>query len=152
MDHARKFRADLETQDPMARVRSRVESGQSLEGLDKILRFSPTSRDAEQDGSRERGPGFSARDIAQAIDLVHEAAQSIRVAEDRARDGEARTQALLQRATEELKSAEARVQAAEARARTAETRSQEAEARLREAEDWLRQVFSAISEELPLRR
>lgn len=152
MDQARKFRTDGEAEELVPRLRSRLETSPVLEGLDKVLRFSAGTRDAGQELSRERAGMLSARDISQAIDLVHEAAQSIRAAEDRAREGEARTQALLERATEELKNAEARVQAAEARARLAETRAQDADARLREAEGWLRQVFSAISEELPQRR
>ena len=152
MEQARKFRTDADPEDPFARLRSRAEASPAVESLDKVLRFSPGTRDAGQDAARERAGALSARDITQAIDLVHEAAQSIKAAEDRVREGDARTQALLERATEELKNAEARVQAAEARARTAEGRAQDADTRLREAEGWLRQVFSAISEELPQRR
>lgn len=152
MEHARRSRIDVDATDAIARLRPRQDSSPVLDGLDKVLRFSPGLREAGQEVPRERAGPVSARDISQAIDLVHEAAQSIKAAEDRARDGEARTQALLERATEELKNAEARVQAAEGRARAAEARAQDADARLREAEGWLRQVFSAISEELPQRR
>lgn len=152
MDQARKLRTEFDGDDPIARLRSRPDAGPVLDGFDKVLRFSPGARAPDSEAPRERAGSLSARDITQALDLVHEAAQSIKAAEERVRESDGRSQALLQRATEELKSAEARVQAAEARARTAETRAQDAEARLREAEGWLRQVFSAISEELPQRR
>ena len=118
-----------------------------LEGLEKVLRFAAPRKD----GEGERSASLSAHDITYAIDLVHDAAKSIKAAEERVREGDARTQAIAQRATEELKSAEARVQAAEARARAAEARIQEAEARAHEAENWLRQIFSTISDELPAR-
>lgn len=147
MDTARKSRPLAE--DDVNRLRARAETVPGFDGLEKVLRFSLPGR--EGDAGRDRASTLSARDISQAMDLVHEAAQSIRAAEERARDGEARTQALLQRATEELKAAEARVQASEAKARAAETRAQESEARASESEGWLRQIFATISEELPRR-
>ena len=150
MDQARKLRPNADDDLPsLSRLKPTLPSG--IEGLEKVLRFTTPGREGEPESGRERGV-FTSREITHAIDLVHEAAQSIRTAEERVRDGEARTQALLERATEELKSAEGRVQAADARARAAESRAQEAETRAREAENWLRQIFSAISEELPQKR
>ena len=149
MELARKYKSEFDGEDFR---RTRPESVGALDGLEKVLRLSLPGREAEQDGNRDRAAGISARDISQAMELVHAAAQSIRTAEERARDGEARTQALLQRATEELKGMEVRLQAADNRARTAEGRVQEAEARAKEAENWLRQIFATISEELPTRR
>lgn len=147
MSAVRKFRADAAGEDV-----SRGESSGTFDGLERVLRFSLQATEATPDAARDRSGMLTGRDIAQALDLVHEAAQNIRAAEERARDGEARTQALLQRATEELRQAEARVQAAEGRTRAAEARAQESETRAKEAENWLRQIFATIAEELPARR
>lgn len=155
MDVARRAQAEPEVDAMFARSADRLEPPRSLSELEKIFRLPPPPREDDPPTSRERTerhPGFTARDISHAIDLVHEAAQSIRAAEERARDGESRTQALLQRAAEELKSADARAQLAEARARAAEARAQDAENRAKEAENWLHQIFATISEELPGRR
>lgn len=154
MDVARRARTEPDDDGSLARGRDRSDPPRSLHEIEKIFRLSSSSRDVEasQRERADRGPGFTARDISHAIDLVHEAAQSIRAAEDRARDGEARTQALLQRAAEELKNADSRAQACEARARAAEARAHDAETRAKEAENWLHQIFATISEELPARR
>lgn len=149
MDSARKVRVEGGSDDVSDRGRARPESG--LDTLEKVLRFTLPGRESEADGSRARSQNLSVRDITHALELVHGAAQSIKAAEERAREGEVRTQALVHRATEELKSAEARVQASEARVRASEARAQEAEARAREAEEWLSQIFATISEELPPR-
>lgn len=119
------------------------------DGIEKVLRFTlPEKRDEPS----VRTTSLTARDFAEAVDIVHGAAEAIRAAESRSRDAEARTQLLVQRATEELKNAETRIQAAEARAQSAEARAAEAEARTKEAESWLRQIFSTITEELPVQR
>lgn len=155
MDGARRAWAEPEDDASVARGRERVDPPRSLSELEKIFRLPSPARDGETPNPRERAehnPGFTARDISHAIDLVHEAANNIRAADERAREGEARTQALLQRAAEELKNADARAHAAEARARAAEARAQEAESRAKEAENWLHQIFATISEELPTRR
>lgn len=150
MDNLRRLRRDEESDEQIARPRSPTPSG--LDGLEKMLRVSMGGREGEPEESRERlVSAISAREIAQAMDLVHEAAKNIRLAEERARDGEARAQSLLQRATEELKGMEARIQSTEARARAAEARAQDAEARAKEAEGWLQQIFSTICQELPPR-
>ena len=165
MDVARKFRADLSGDDGQrARPRPAAETG--FDSLEKVFRLStPTEGQREPMSQREplsqREPEvqrerishrldvLTSRDIARALDLIHDAAQKIRAAEDQARDGEAKTQALLTRATEELAAMESRTQAAEARARVAEARLQDAETRAKEAEAWLRQIFTTIADELP---
>lgn len=119
------------------------------EGIEKVLRFTLPEK---REDSSARPTSMMARDFAAAVDIVHGAAEAIRAAESRTREAEARTQLLVQRATEELKNAETRIQAAEARAQAAEARAQDAEARMTEAESWLRQIFSTITEELPLYR
>ncbi|TDR88007.1 hypothetical protein [Enterovirga rhinocerotis] len=136
--------------DDAAPVRSRA-GGPLLtpEDFDKILRLTPTWREGRAEPGRERPSILTSRDVAAALELVHEAAASIRAADERARDGDARVQIVIRRAAEEVKAAEDRARAAEARAQLAEIRTQEAEARAEEAENWLRQIFATISEELP---
>jgi hypothetical protein len=122
----------------------------SLASLDKALRLALAPTEQATEARPERN-GPAKRDLSAALDLVHQAAESIRVTEHRAREMEARTRALADRATEELKLAEQRIQAAEARARAAEERAQQAEARTQEAEEWLKRIHDVIVEELPPR-
>lgn len=138
--------------------RQRMPAPTGLNSLEKVLRFALPGRDDAGAAPTRTSPVPSARDLARALELIHEAAQAMRASEERAREGEARNQALAQRATEELRAAEAKIQGSEARARAAEARVHETEERLREAEartteieTWLAQIFSTISEELPLR-
>ena len=125
------------------------------DGIEKVLRFAtPAPKAVEPEPAhapKAAGP-VTAREFATAIDFVHEAAQAIKAAEERTREAESRTHSLAQRAAEELKNAELRIQALEARVRAAEGRAQEAETRAKEADAWLRQIFTTISEELPVRR
>lgn len=129
-----------------ARAKSSAVTG---EGIEKVLRFTLPEKREEPSA---RATSLTARDFAAAVDIVHGAAEAIRAAESRSREAESRTQLLVERATEELKNAETRIHAAEARAQAAETRAQEADARMKEAESWLRQIFSTITEELPVNR
>jgi hypothetical protein len=125
------------------------------EGIEKVLRFAapaPKAMESEHAPAPKAAGPVTAREFATAIDFVHEAAQAIKAAEERTREAESRTQGLAQRAAEELKNAELRIQALEARVRAAEGRAQEAETRAKEADAWLRQIFTTISEELPVRR
>jgi hypothetical protein len=156
MDHARKLARDeaAGAQGAAARPR-RDEQDTALTGLDKVRRFAmtPPPRDAapEPPCERERdAPGR--RDWSAALDLVHNAAEAIRVTEERAEAMESRAQTLAERATEELQAAALRIQAAEARAKAAEARAQEAEARAKDAEAWLARLHDVIIEELPTRR
>lgn len=125
---------------------------ESLDGLEKVLRFALPGRAPEAEPIQDRGSSFTAREMTRLMDLVHEAAKAIRAAEDRSRDYDARAKAIAERATEEIKSAEARTEEAESRARAAELRAHEAEVRAKEADNWLRQIFMTVSEELPVRR
>jgi hypothetical protein len=150
MEQARRVRHEDEFEPQPERAKAREAEAASPEGLEKVLRFAlPGKQDGESAG--RTGP-VTAREFAAAVDIVHEAAEAMRAAEGRSRDADARTQALAQRATEELKNSELRVQAAEGRARAAEARAQEAEQRAKDAEAWLRQIFSTIAEELPVKR
>lgn len=152
MEQARKVsREDApEAQHGVARLR-RDEQENGLAGLDKVLRFALTPREQAGEAAREREiPGR--RDWSAALDLVHDAAEAIRVTEERAQAMETRAQTLAERATEELQAAVVRIQAAEARAKAAEARAQDAEARAKDAEAWLVRLHDVIVEELPSRR
>ena len=115
-----------------------------------MLRLALNPKDQASEARSERNC-LAKRDLAAALDLVHQAAESVRVTENRAQDMEMRTRALADRATEELRLAESRIQAAEARARAFEDRAVQAEARLHEAEEWLKRIHDVIVEELPPR-
>jgi hypothetical protein len=147
------LRLQPEDMAPMPPERPKVES--VSEGIEKVLRFAapaPKALESEPAPAHKAAGPVTAREFATAIDFVHEAAQAIKAAEERTREAESRTQGLAQRAAEELKNAELRIQALEARVRAAEGRAQEAETRAKEADAWLRQIFTTISEELPVRR
>lgn len=150
METARRLRDEDEAL--IEAPRTRVDAEKVSEGIEKVLRFAMPPRAGEPGPAGRSSAPMTAREFAAAIDLVREAAEAMKVAENRTREAEARTQTVAQRAAEELKSAEARLQATEARVRTAEARAQDAEARAQEADSWLRQILSTISEELPVRR
>ena len=154
MEQARRIYAEDETFAPTDRAPVRAEVEGSAESIEKVLRFATPTKPAEHDApipQRTQGP-VTARELAAAMDFVHEGATAIKAADDRARDAEARTQAIAQRATEELKNAELRIQALEGRLRAAEARAHDAETRAKEADGWLRQIFATIAEELPTPR
>lgn len=147
-DQARPISADeyvLPMSEPSYPRINDIEAG--VDGTDRVVRFTlPETRE----NAGMQTTSLTARDFAAAVDIVHGAAEAIRAAEARSREAEVRSELLVQRATEELTNAETRVQAAEGRAQAAEIRAQEAEARTKEAESWLRQIFSTITEELPV--
>ncbi len=152
MEQARKLQRDETADAQVAAPRLRRDEGDGgLAGLDKVLRFALTPRDQAVEAPRER-EAPARRDWSAALDLVHDAAEAIRLTEERAQAMEARAQTLAERATEELQAAAMRIQAAEARARAAEARAQEAEARAKDAEAWLVRLHDVIVEELPSRR
>jgi hypothetical protein len=107
----------------------RADAGNSLSVADKILRL------ATKDQAIDSPSGEPARFTGQAsLDLLHQVAAVIRT-------NEARTDAVLQRAIDELKAAEGRIKALEARALQAETRA-------REAERWLARLHEAMQDKL----
>ena len=86
----------------------------------------------------ERAPAAGpARDWSAALDLVNEAYEAIRIAEERASAAEAYSTQLAQYHAEQLRVAEARLSAAEKRAEVAE-------ARARDAEEWLVKFHDTI--------
>lgn len=152
MEQARRIYAEDETATfaNAERAAPLTDSEQTSASIEKVLRFAtPVAKPAEAEaGPRPTSP-VTARELAAAMDFVHDAAAMIRAAEERAREAEARTQSVAQRAAEELKTAELRIQSLEGRLRAAEARGQDAETRAKEADGWLRQIFATIAEELP---
>jgi hypothetical protein len=116
-----------------------------LDHLDKIRRLAllhrgnkgpdPVERERRPPGSRPE------RSLNATLELLRQAGDAIKRVEERAQETEARSDMLLQRATDELKAAEARIDAAEARARTAE-------ARVQELEEWLDRIHEVITQEI----
>lgn len=97
-------------------------------GTDRVLRFGPAApaRQFPEDAAKQAGES--------ALDLVHQVAIAIK-------SNEARTEAIVQRAIDELKAAEERIKMLEARALHAESRASE-------AEKWLLRLHDAIQEKL----
>jgi DNA repair exonuclease SbcCD ATPase subunit len=131
---------------------------ENLNGPDKILRLASVSRGQSAERSEEGGDDVARRGAA-AIDLVRQAAASIRATENRLHETETRGEALVQRAIKELRETETRVQglvsrlkSAEVRAQVMEARWQENEARARQAEEWLARLHQAIFEDLASKR
>jgi hypothetical protein len=77
------------------------------------------------------------RDWSSAIDLVNEACEAVRLAEERAATAERYSQQLNQYYSEQVKGLELRLQ-------TAEKRADAANARAGEAEEWLIRFHDAI--------
>jgi hypothetical protein len=85
---------------------------------------------------REEKP-LQKRDWSSAIDLVNEACEAVRLAEERASTAERYSQQLNQYYAEQVKGLELRLQ-------TAEKRAEAANARAAEAEEWLVRFHDAI--------
>ena len=153
MEQARRIFPEHDTSPAAERPAGWTDTEQTSEGIEKVLRFAmPQKADGDQAGNPRPMTPVTARDLASAIDFIHEAAAAMRAADERTREAENRTQALAQRAAEELKNAEMRIQALEARLRAAEARAQDSDLRANEADAWLRQIFTTIADELPARR
>jgi hypothetical protein len=86
---------------------------------------------------RTPSPATPQRDWSAALDLVNEAYEAIRIAEERAAAAEDYSKQLTQYHSEQLRVADARLAAAEKRAEAAE-------ARAREAEEWLVKFHDTI--------
>ncbi len=105
------------------------------ENRDRVLKFSNSFKD-RSGGAGERGDQPK-RDWSSAIDLVNEAFEAIRLADERAVAAENYHQQLIQHHKEQVRSLDARIAAAEKRAETAE-------GRLKEAESWLARFHDTI--------
>jgi hypothetical protein len=91
---------------------------------------------AGADSGREE-KSLQKRDWSSAIDLVNEACEAVRLAEERASTAERYSQQLNQYYAEQVKGLELRLQ-------TAEKRAEAANARAAEAEEWLIRFHDAI--------
>lgn len=105
----------------------------------KVFPFSAPYKPWPPQGATDRAgsAGSPQRDWSAALDLVNEAYEAIRIAEERAAAAEDYSKQLTQYHSEQLRVADARLAAAEKRAEAAE-------ARAREAEDWLVKFHDAI--------
>jgi hypothetical protein len=133
-----------------------------LEEIGRILPTGSTQRVGSPALSVVNSEGIGAKDFSDAIDLIHQAAERVRLSEAQAEEVQERTKLLLGRAKEELEVARAlaneaerrateterRLVGSETRARTAEARAAAAEERASVAEDWLKRLNSAIVEKL----
>lgn len=105
---------------------------------EKVLRLvlAGAGGGAAADQSREDRP-LQKRDWSSAIDLVNEACEAVRLAEERAATAERYSQQLNQYYAEQVKGLELRLQ-------TAEKRADAANGRAAEAEEWLVRFHDAI--------
>lgn len=95
---------------------------------DRVLRFTNAFKDKVLPLSGgDRNP-TGKRDWSSALDLVNEAFEAIRMAEERAIAAEDYHQQLIQHHKEQIKGLEQRLSATEKRAEVAESRSKEADA------------------------
>ena len=99
---------------------------------DKVFHFLPAAIERPQEKRAAAG-----RDWGAALDLITEAAEAVRLAEDRTVAAEQYNQQLTQFYKEQSKAAEAKLAAAEKRAEAAELRAAE-------AEEWLGRLHDAI--------
>ncbi len=102
---------------------------------EKVFQFAPRSEQT----ATETPLGNERRDWGAAIDLVKEASEAIRFAEERAQAAEDYSAQLATYHKEQLKAAEGRIAAAERRAEVAQLRAAE-------AESWLSRFHDAINE------
>ena len=114
-------------------VEARSETSESPK---KVFPFSP-NRPWPASPSNDRAQSGPQRDWSAALDLVNEAYEAIRMAEERASNAEDYSKQLTQYHSEQLRVADARLA-------TAEKRAEAAEARAREAEEWLVKFHDAI--------
>ncbi len=103
---------------------------------ERVLKFSSNFRDRPNGQGGQGGEGMK-RDWSSAIDLVNEAFEAIRLADERAIAAENYHQQLVQHHKEQVKGLEARIAASDKRAEFAE-------GRLKDAENWLARFHDTI--------
>jgi len=113
-------------------MQNHIDGESSIESDEKILNFRrpPAGRTKGQDSD--------------AVDLVYQAAEVVRGAQDRAAQIEAQAEDLVRRAIEKLQSAENRIRSAEVEQRAAEAGMNEAGARVHAAETALQRAQSRV--------
>jgi hypothetical protein len=110
-------------------------SSEASTEAEKVLRLVLSGAGGGEPG-REDKP-LQKRDWSSAIDLVNEACEAVRLAEERASTAERYSQQLNQYYAEQVRGLELRLQ-------TAEKRAEAANARATEAEEWLIRFHDAI--------
>lgn len=112
---------------------------ESVELPKKVFPFAPPYKPWPPQGGTERAatPPSHQRDWSAALDLVNEAYEAIRLAEERAAAAEDYSKQLTQYHSEQLRVSDARLAASEKRAEVAE-------ARARDAEEWLVKFHDTI--------
>ncbi len=103
---------------------------------DRVVEFSSSMKDKLLQNAAE-GTGSGKRDWSSALDLVSEAFEAIRMADERAAASEEYQAELVQRHADHVKVLETRIAAAEKRADAAETRA-------KAAEGWLSKFHDTI--------
>lgn len=128
----------------MENLRARLESGDAAEAKEssiqtdseRILQFSASLKDRVGPPG-ERSPGAPKRDWSAALDLVNEAFEAIRMAEERTVAAEDYQRQLIQHHADQ-------VRALEHRLANTEKRAEAAEARAKETESWLVKYHDTI--------
>jgi chromosome segregation ATPase len=114
-------------------MRSDVGGEPSIEPTEKALNF------------RSAPAGLARTQDSEAVDLIYQAADALRGAQDRAAQTEARAEDLVRRAIENLQIAEDRIRSLEVEQRAAEAGMNEAGARVHAAEKTLQRSQSHIA-------
>ena len=114
-------------------MRNHIDGAASIEPTEKVLNF------------RRAPAGPAQSQDTEAVDLVHQAAEVVRGAQDRAAKIEARAEDLVKRAIEKLQIAENRIRSAEVEQQAAETGLNEAGARIHMAEKALQRAQARIA-------
>ncbi|MGY2050169.1 hypothetical protein [Methylobacterium sp. JK268] len=91
------------------------------------------------------GDPQSSRDFSSAIDLIKEASEAIRMAEERAAELDQQVEQLTTRSTEQIKALELQITTLERRLAKSDERARAAEARASEAESWLSRLHDTIT-------
>ncbi len=109
---------------------------------DKVISFSPAgSEGASSDGA---APSLPQRDWVSAIDLVQEAAEAIRISEERAVDLENQLRNVIAQAEDEVRQLQKTIASNQLLLSQAEDRARRAETRAKEAETWLVRIHDAV--------
>lgn len=110
---------------------------------DKVINFSAAM--SETASAADGGaPSLPQRDWVSAIDLVQEAAEAIRISEERAVDLENQLRSVIGQAEEEVRQLQKTLAASQQMVSQAEDRARRAEARAKEAETWLVRIHDAV--------
>ena len=116
-----------------------VQTPSAGSGSDRVVEFSASMKDRLLQNAAE-GAGGGKRDWSSALDLVSEAFEAIRMADERAAASEEYQAELVQRHADHVKVLETRIAAAEKRADAAENRA-------KTAEGWLSKFHDTIIDE-----